>query len=61
MFAVAMKSVCDRSKGISSSGRRRRVLVRVEDLEQGRGGIAAEILTDLVDLVDHDQGLFTPT
>ncbi len=31
-----------------------RVLLRVEDLEQGRGRVAAEVGADLVDLVEHE-------
>jgi len=30
------------------------VLRRVEDLEQGRGGVAAEVRAELVHLVEHD-------
>ena len=31
------------------------VLLRVKDLEQSRGGVAAEILAELVDLVEQEQ------
>ena len=31
------------------------VLFRVEHFEQGRGGIAAEVHAELVDLVEHEQ------
>ena len=37
-----------------------RILLRVEHLEQGRGGIAAEILAELVDLVEQEERVGGP-
>ena len=37
-----------------------RVLLGIEHLQQGRGGIAAEVHAELVDLVEHEDGVARP-
>src|SRR5690606_16516365 len=36
------------------------VLLGIEHLEQGRGGVAAEVVAELVDLVEHEDGADGP-
>jgi hypothetical protein len=46
MFAVVMKSTSERSEGV--------VLLRIENLQQRRRGVAAEVRAELVDLVQDE-------
>ena len=57
MFAVAMKGLGQVEVDVQVVVAERVVLGRVEHLEQRRGGIAPVIATQLVDLVEHHDGV----
>ena len=58
MFAVATNMTFDRSYGnLEVVVGERVVLLGIEHLEQRRRGVAAEVVTDLVHLVHHEDGV----